>query len=857
MKLGMQHLKLTGSLLLVFSPLLEKLPLVGGLSVTFPDIPEFSWTWTGSAGLGIRSIAATLDQVYVDIAQLAQERQLPKEERIENYRSPDPIGVLYITIWEARDLPAADISLRGSSSDPYVVVKVGNNSWQTIKRTRTLRPVWGPAHSMDFLVFHMEQHVCVDVFDSDMLSFDDLLGYVCTTNTRRPRISDVIPEVGEEDTREWDLHNKHGKLGGKLKMTCRFRELRDISERAFVEPQWLTCNNCQDPLQESKSLRACSLCGSRPSSQFLRCGSCFSANDARFECAKDNFRCCSQCWQERRPAAAMLRVCLREGLVPADDVLDGAGVALGVKVEGTTQWSAPGVRPTYDNMAEKSEAQRWIRNLCESFDKASVAKCLEISAEQATWGCGDPVTGLVFARTGLVFVLAVIWDHALHFLVRDPHEELQATVIYQGKSRTADQVPLFPKKVRESLRVSRGDRGAARADRRGLPMSEEPLEVTWTINLDSARTASIFADASVCQSLLTQLLPAETETSPELLGGLRAWRALVQAHAPPQLVCIGGYNSMWNRHEFVLQEGDARGCEDSSEVVCSLRGAEASDRWRCILPPMQQKRADVAVVGSSPKILFALGGRNGEQRHASVERLDLVQWQLHGQGWEMMPPMLQDRSGLAASVVAEGLVVAGGRSSLKGVLRDAEYCDLRHAGSFVPISPMHSPREYAAAAAVGDEFWVLGGGENCRSSSVEIWDAGASHWRPGPEMREKRYGASAVWHHGRLYVVGGSHHFRKRKLSVLESLDPREGLWECYDLQALDGPGYQSSLWGTGVAALDQSLYICGGAFRDLEESLTTVYRLDLRTMQLSRLNREAPGAACLLQVPRWYPSSS
>lgn len=54
---------------------------------------------------------------------------------------------------------------------------------------------------------------------------------------------------------------------------------------------------------------------------------------------------------------------------------------------------------------------------------------------------------------------AVIWDHALHFLVRDPHEELQATVIYQGKSRTADQVPLFPKKVRESLRVSRGDRG--------------------------------------------------------------------------------------------------------------------------------------------------------------------------------------------------------------------------------------------------------------------------------------------------------------------------------------------------------------------------------------------------------------
>lgn len=29
-------------------------------------------------------------------------------------------------------------------------------------------------------------------------------------------------------------------------------------------------------------------------------------------------------------------------------------------------------------------------------------------------------------------------------------------------------------------------------------------------------------------------------------------------------------------------------------------------------------------------------GRHGEQRHASVERLDLLQWQLQGKGWEEM-----------------------------------------------------------------------------------------------------------------------------------------------------------------------------------------------------------------------------
>lgn len=353
--------------------------------------------------------------------------------------------------------------------------------------------------------------------------------------------------------------------------------------------------------------------------------------------------------------------------------------------------------------------------------------------------------------------------------------------------------------------------------------------------------------ASVCQALLAELLP---RVAPELLGGLPAWRALAQAHAPPLLVCVGGYNSNWNRHEPVLQEDDAIGCEDTAEVVCSLTGIQGSARWRCALPPMTQKRADVAVMSTSPKILFAIGGRHGEQRHASVERLDLVQWQLQGQGWEQMPSMLESRSGLAASIVGDGLLVAGGRSSTKGVLRGAEYCDLRSGTAFVPIPDMQQPREYAAAAAVGDEFWVMGGGENCRSSTVEIWDA-QGQWRPGPEMREKRYGASAVWRDGRLYVVGGSHHFRKRKFTTLESLDPREGVWECYDLQALEGAGYQSSLWGAGIAALENSLYICGGAFRDLEESLTAIYRIDLRTKHLSSLNLIS-GPDCSLQVPRW-----
>ena len=86
-------------------------------------------------------------QVFIDIADLAKSRHLPQDQRIENYRSPDPIGVLSVTLLEAARLPAADFGFAvggsGGSSDPYVVVKIGSKSWQSLKRMKTLNPKWG------------------------------------------------------------------------------------------------------------------------------------------------------------------------------------------------------------------------------------------------------------------------------------------------------------------------------------------------------------------------------------------------------------------------------------------------------------------------------------------------------------------------------------------------------------------------------------------------------------------------------------------------------------------------------------------------------------------------------------------
>jgi len=102
-------------------------------------------------------------------------------------------------------------------------------------------------------------------------------------------------------------------------------------------------------------------------------------------------------------------------------------------------------------------------------------------------------------------------------------------------------------------------------------------------------------------------------------------------------------------------------------------------------------------------------------------------------------------------------------------------------------------------------------------------------------------------------VAGGSTHFPRKQLTTVEALDPREGgPWKVHHFAARRGPGYRASLWGAAVAAHDNHLFICGGANREADESQDTIFRIDLRNMQLDVPAFEEGGLSCRLQVPRW-----
>lgn len=518
MKLGMKDIKLNGPILLVFCPLMGELPITGGMSITFPDPPELTWNWTGLGkalavdvvrkGI-VHAIFQTLvvpSRVYVDIAGLASNRQ--EELRVETFRSPAPIGALHLAVLEARNLPAADFGFTGKgSSDPYVIIKIGNSSFQTKCQAKTLDPVWGPAHSCDLLVYHMEQHIFVEVWDSDMVTSDDLLGHV-EKKGKRPTVADFVEKSEKETwwTLKTESESEENPNPPQIKLRCFFRE---VPEADRIEAIPVNCNKrcgLVEVAGHSKVRpKSCSLCGSSFAKTWdqLCCGGAPVYQGQ--ECRKCNFRCCATCLSNRRPAAGILRICLREGLVPPGDAADG--VVLGVKFENEMLWSKSSYKPHYVDESGRSEAQKWIRNLCARFDKASISKCLGMKPDKIQEVLDMSIPEVKQGDTDLLQQEPVIWDHALHFLIRNPHSEISATVIYKGKSAKVERnvAILSGKKLaatkKAALRLAGNGKTKiqpqAFSDSGTLACDSNLMEATWTLDVDSKRTADVFVEVSL------------------------------------------------------------------------------------------------------------------------------------------------------------------------------------------------------------------------------------------------------------------------------------------------------------------------------------------------------------------------
>uniref|UniRef100_A0A4W5LHW5 Extended synaptotagmin 2 n=1 Tax=Hucho hucho TaxID=62062 RepID=A0A4W5LHW5_9TELE len=182
---GIKSIQLHGVLRVVMEPLLGDMPLIGALSVFFLKKPLLDINWTGLTNmLDIPGLNGLCDNLIQDIIYsylvLPNRITIPLvgEAQLAQLRFPIPKGVLRIHFLEAQDLLGKDKFLGGlikGKSDPYGVLHIGNQLFQSKVVKENIHPKWNEVYEAMVYEHSGPQNLEIELFDEDT-DQDDFLG---------------------------------------------------------------------------------------------------------------------------------------------------------------------------------------------------------------------------------------------------------------------------------------------------------------------------------------------------------------------------------------------------------------------------------------------------------------------------------------------------------------------------------------------------------------------------------------------------------------------------------------------------------------------------------------------------------
>mmetsp|Transcript_45198 Transcript_45198/g.105696 ORF Transcript_45198/g.105696 Transcript_45198/m.105696 type:complete len:612 (-) Transcript_45198:97-1932(-) len=248
-EIGLEKIRIDGTVRLQLRPLLHHFPSMGGLQITMMSPPNLNWNFRGLLGaLQLDVLSRVMRQVVAD--QISELLVVPNllfvhwmdssaDVDLEVLQFPHPECIVRLCVREARNLRGSDWNYFGfkGTSDPYVSVHLGSRLWHTPKKTRTRNPKWGDAGCEDFFVYTPSQFVKVDVYDADIgPGTDDHLGHVAGLKVEDllnspsqwwplsgRKVRDAQPEPG---TASQDTSQDHSHPHGEVYIQARFYELR-------------------------------------------------------------------------------------------------------------------------------------------------------------------------------------------------------------------------------------------------------------------------------------------------------------------------------------------------------------------------------------------------------------------------------------------------------------------------------------------------------------------------------------------------------------------------------------------------------------------------------------------------------
>lgn len=214
---GIKNIQLFGVMRVVMEPLLGDMPLIGALSVFFLKKPWLDINWTGLTNmLDIPGVNGLSDNLIQDI--LCQYLVLPNkisiplvgEAQLAQLRFPVPKGVLRIHFLEAQDLLGKDKFLGGlikGKSDPYGVIQVGTQLFQSKVIHETVNPKWNEVYEALVYDDSSVKQLALELFDEDT-DKDDFLGSLMIDLAELQKERKVDEWFNLDDVSQGKLHLK-------------------------------------------------------------------------------------------------------------------------------------------------------------------------------------------------------------------------------------------------------------------------------------------------------------------------------------------------------------------------------------------------------------------------------------------------------------------------------------------------------------------------------------------------------------------------------------------------------------------------------------------------------------------------
>jgi hypothetical protein len=146
-------------------------------------------------------------------------------------------------------------------------------------------------------------------------------------------------------------------------------------------------------------------------------------------------------------------------------------------------------------------------------------------------------------------------------------------------------------------------------------------------------------------------------------------------------------------------------------------------------------------------MLYAIGGDSGTDKYKAENSgclNNVERYNVDSEKWEDVIPMNEERRGLNAVVLPDGIYVMGGFNGFEH-LQSLEKYDIENE-IWIDLSPMNQPRSLMAAVASPDcrYIYVIGGTDGHGPlKSMERYDVMNDEWETLPSMKLKRQAFSA------------------------------------------------------------------------------------------------------------------